>query len=105
FGILERSDDVLVVPGDFGWNDVGSWDTLGAIFPPDENGNIMRSDHVGIDTKNCILYGNKLIATIGLENMIVVNTDDAMLICPKERAQEVKNLVEMLKKKGKEEYM
>lgn len=105
YGILERSDDVMVVPGDFGWNDVGSWDMLGVIIPPDENGNIIKAEHLGIDTKNTIIYGNKLITTIGLENMIVVNTDDALLICPKSRAQEVKDIVELLKENGKLQYI
>ncbi len=102
FGIMERADNVLVIPGDFGWNDVGSWDSLGAIFKPDENGNIIKAEHIGIDTKNCIVYGNgRLISTIGLESLIVVNTDDALLICPKSRAQDVKTIVEKLKQDGK----
>lgn len=106
YGILERSDNVLVIPGDFGWNDVGSWDALGAIFKPDSEGNIIKADHIGIDTKNSIVYGNgKLISTIGLEGMIVVNTDDALLICPKNRAQEVKNIVEKLKTNNKDQLL
>lgn len=102
YGIMERSDNVYVIPGDFGWNDVGSWDALGSIFKPDNDGNIIKAEHIGIDTKNCIVYGNgRLITTIGLENMIVVNTDDALLICPKARAQEVKNIVDKLKENEK----
>jgi mannose-1-phosphate guanylyltransferase len=105
YGILERSDDVMVIPGDFGWNDVGSWDMLGVVIPPDENGNIIKAEHLGIDTKNTIIYGDKLITTIGLENMIVVNTNDALLICPKSRAQEVKNIVDLLNQTGKMQYL
>lgn len=105
YGILERSDDVMVVPGDFGWNDVGSWDMLGVVIPPDENGNIVKAEHVGIDTHNSIIYGTKLITTIGVENMIIVNTDDALLICPKDRAQDVKDIVEQLKENGKVQYL
>ena len=105
YGILERSDDVRVVPGDFGWNDVGSWDMLGVVFPPDENGNIIKSEHVGIDTKNTIVYGNSLITTVGVENMIIIQTDDALLICPKSRAQDVKDIVELLKESGKLQYL
>lgn len=102
YGILERSDNVLVIPADFGWNDVGSWDALGAIFKPDADGNIIKADHIGIDTKNSIIYGNgKNISTIGLDGMIIVNTDDALLICPKDRAQEVKNIVDKLKENEK----
>ena len=98
YGIMERSDNVYVIPGDFGWNDVGSWDSLGAIFKPDASGNIVKAQHVGIDTKNSIVYGSgRIIATIGLEDTIVVNTDDALLICPKNRAQDVKKIVDILK--------
>lgn len=98
YGILERSNDVYVIPGDFGWNDIGSWESLGSIFPSDKNGNIVKADHISIDTRDCIIYGSKnLIATIGLEEMIVVSVDDAILVCPKNRAQEVKQIVELLK--------
>ncbi|SHJ39447.1 mannose-1-phosphate guanylyltransferase [Thermoclostridium caenicola] len=107
YGILERSNDVYVIPGDFGWNDIGSWDALGAIFPPDENGNIIKADFIEIDTKNSIIYGQgkQLIATVGLKDMIVVNTDDALLICPKTRAQEVKDIVDKLKKNGRNDLL
>lgn len=105
YGILERSDDVMVIPGDFGWSDVGSWDMLGVVFPPDENGNIIKTEHVGIDTKNTIVYGNSLITTVGVENMIIIQTDDALLICPKSRAQEVKDIVGLLKESGKLQYL
>lgn len=102
YGILERSNDVYVLPGDFGWNDIGSWDSLGSIFPSDECGNIVKADHLSVDTRKCIIYGNKnLIATIGLEEMIVVSVDDATLVCPKSRAQDVKQVVELLKGKGR----
>jgi len=101
FGILERSDDVVVIPGDFGWNDVGSWDSLGAIFPTDKAGNIVKAKHIGINTSNSIIYGNeRLISTIDLDGLIIADTDDALLICPKSKAQEVKKLVELMKEKG-----
>lgn len=106
YGILERTDEILVIPGDFGWNDVGSWDVLSNIFPIDECGNVIKANHLGIDTKGCIVYGvGKLIATIGLENTIIVNTDDALMICPKEKAKDVKKVVELLKEMGKTELI
>lgn len=106
YGILERSDEVLVVPGDFGWNDVGSWDALGSIFPVDNNGNIVKAKHVGIHTRNSIIYSTeRLVATIGVDNLIIADTGDALLICPKENAQEVKDLVEMLRKNEMKEYL
>ena len=106
YGILERSDEVVVLSGQFGWNDIGSWDALGAIFPPDDEGNIIKANHVGIDTRNSIIYGNgRLITTIGVDGFIVADTGDALLICPKENAQSFKDIVDMLKEKGMIEYI
>ncbi|GGD90682.1 mannose-1-phosphate guanylyltransferase [Paenibacillus nasutitermitis] len=106
YGILERSDDVVVLTGNFGWNDIGSWDALGSIFPPDEEGNIVKANYMGIDTRNSIIYGNgRLITTIGIDGLIIADTGDALLVCPKDRAQSVKEIVDMLKEKGMTEYM
>ncbi|MDQ0060609.1 mannose-1-phosphate guanylyltransferase [Paenibacillus harenae] len=106
YGILERSTDVVVIPGDFGWNDVGSWDALGGIFLPDDDGNIVKAKHLSVSTKNSIIFGGeRLIATIGIDNLIVAETSDALLVCPKDRAQDVKAIVEMLKEKGMSEYV
>lgn len=106
YGIMERVDEAFVIPGDFGWNDVGSWDALGAVFPSDENGNIVKADFIGIGSKECIVYGEKkLIATVGVHNMVIVDTDDAILICDKQRAQDVKHVVDTLKAKGKMELL
>jgi mannose-1-phosphate guanylyltransferase len=106
YGILERCDEVVVISGDFGWNDIGSWDALGVIFPPDEFGNIVKANHVGIETRNSIIYGNgRLITTIGIDGLIIADTVDALLICPKDKAQAVKELVDMLKEKGMLEYI
>lgn len=106
YGIMERSRDVLMIEGDFGWNDIGSLDMLDIMKEPDENGNIIYGEQVQIDTKNCILYGkDKLIATIGVENLIVIQEKDAILICEKSRAQEVKKIVDCLENKGKNQYL
>lgn len=103
---MERSEEVVVIPGDFGWNDIGSWDSLGSVFPPDDNGNIAKGDFVNIETRNSIIYSNsRLVAAVGLEDMIVVETSDAMLVCPKDKAQDVKNVVERLKKIGRKELL
>jgi mannose-1-phosphate guanylyltransferase len=106
YGILERSDEVVVIPGDFGWNDIGSWDALGAIIPPDEFGNIVKANHLGIQTRNSIVYGEeRLISTIGIDGLIIADTKDALLICAKDKAQDVKDIVVLLKKKGMQEYI
>ncbi|HHY03643.1 MAG TPA: mannose-1-phosphate guanylyltransferase [Thermoanaerobacterales bacterium] len=106
YGIMERAENVAVIPGDFGWSDVGSWDALGSIFPPDESGNIAKGDYVSIDTRNSIIYASeRLVAAVGLEDMIVVETEDAILVCPKQKAQDVKRVVETLRKMGREELL
>ncbi|MCL6602249.1 MAG: mannose-1-phosphate guanylyltransferase [Paenibacillus sp.] len=106
YGILERSDEVVVLSGQFGWNDIGSWDALGAIFPPDESGNIIKANHIGIDTRNSIIYGNgRLITTIDVDGFIIADTGDALLICPKDKAQSVKDIVDLLKEKGMTDYI
>lgn len=106
YGIMERAEEVVVLAGDFGWNDVGSFDALEAIYEADENGNILYGEHVGVDTKNCISYAqNKLIATIGVEDLVIVETKDAVLVCPKERSQDVKQIVEKLAELQKNDFL
>lgn len=106
YGIMERADDVATVPGDFGWNDVGSWDVLGSIYPTDEDGNVKRGNNITLSTRNSIIYGNsRLITTIGVENMIVVETADSILVCDKDKAQDVKKIVQKLKDEKMEEYL
>lgn len=106
YGIMERADRVLVLEGDFGWSDVGSWDALEALYEKDEYGNITYGEQVHIDTHDCIIYAkNKLVTTIGLDNVIVVETEDAVLVCDKNRAQEVKKIVEALQNCNKPQYL
>lgn len=106
YGIMERADNVLMLEGDFGWNDIGSFDTLPVVLDADENGNVCHGEHILLDSKDCICYAkNKLIATIGVENLVVVETPDTVLVCPRERVQEVKKIVEQLEAEGREEYL
>jgi len=106
YGIMERADNVVVIPAEMGWDDVGSWETLGVLYDKDEQGNILRGEQVNIDTRDCISYAkNGLIATIGVENLIIVQTEDAVLVCAKDRAQDVKQVVDILKEQGKAKYL
>lgn len=107
FGVLEKAENVLVVPGDIGWSDLGGWAALdGLIEKKGADDNITWSKHINIDTKECIIYSpKKLVATIGLEKIIIVETDDALLVSTKDRAQDVKLVVEKLKESGLEEYL
>lgn len=106
YGIMERAEKVLVLEGDFGWSDVGSWDALEALYDKDEHGNITYGEQIHIDTHDCIIYAkSKLVTTVGLENTIVVETEDAVLVCDKNRAQEVRKIVEALQDSNKPQYL
>lgn len=106
YGIMEKADNVVVIDGEFGWNDVGSWDTLGVMYEKDKNGNIAKGENIMVDTTNSVVFGNKrLIATIGLDNIVVVETDDAILVCSKDKAQDVKKVVDILTNEHKNSYL
>ncbi len=105
-GIMEKSERVAVLPIDVGWSDVGSWATLLDLLPSNQEANVVVGDHVGVDTNSSLFYSpNRLIATVGLEDMIVIDTDDVILVCPKSRAQEVRHLVEALRRNNKHKYL
>jgi mannose-1-phosphate guanylyltransferase len=102
FGVMEKARDVAVIPADIGWSDVGSWATLLELLPADGQGNVLAGAVECVDTRRSLIYSSgRLIAAIGLDEMIVVETDDATLICPKSRAQDVRLIVERLQKQGK----
>ena len=106
YGIMEKADKVLTVPGDFGWSDVGSWDMMGVLHRPDENGVVAVGDTTVLDCKDSVLYSSgRKIAVIGVENLVVVETDDVVMVCPKDRAQDVKAIVEQIKADGKKELL
>jgi len=107
YGIMEGAGNVAVVPADIGWSDIGSWATLLEILPGDENGNVvMDADLLSVDTTKTLVYGNhRLVATIGLSDLVVVDTDDALLICPRDRAQDVKKIVDQLRAGGETRYL
>jgi len=106
YGIMERSKDVLMVPATFQWSDLGSWTALDEIIEKDKGGNILKGNIIDIESQNSTIFGTKrLIATIGLKDMVVVDTPDATLVAPKERVQEVRKIVEILKQNGREEHL
>ncbi|MBI5097528.1 MAG: mannose-1-phosphate guanylyltransferase/mannose-6-phosphate isomerase [Nitrospirae bacterium] len=104
YAVMEKSDKVVVVPADLGWNDVGSWTALDKISNRDANGNVITGNVVDVDSKDSIIYAaNRLVATLGLKDTVVVDTEDATLVCRKDRAQDVKKIVAELKRRGAEE--
>jgi mannose-1-phosphate guanylyltransferase/mannose-6-phosphate isomerase len=104
YSVMEKSNRVVVLPFDLYWNDIGSWDSLYDVLDKDENGNIKRGDVLTINTRGTLILGSKRhIATIGLENCLVVETDDAVLVAKKGEAQRVKDIVNKLKEDSRTE--
>ena len=97
---MERSKVVKVIPIDIGWNDVGSFKSLEDVFEKDQDGNIVKADQFyELDSEDNIIINkeNKIIATIGLEHFVVVNTGEALLICRKDKTQEIKKMLDKIK--------
>ncbi|MBQ9168022.1 MAG: mannose-1-phosphate guanylyltransferase [Oscillospiraceae bacterium] len=109
YAIMEPSaaaGDVLVVPGEFGWNDVGSWDMMGVLHDADAQDNVTLGDTLALNTTGSVLYSSgKLIAAVDVKDLVVVETPDAILVCPKAKAQDVKCVVDALAAAGRTELL
>jgi mannose-1-phosphate guanylyltransferase len=106
YAVLEKTEDVKMVEADYEWDDLGSWEAVQRLFAKNRDGNIIIGKHCGVDTHECIIFAeNHLVGTIGVSDLVIVQTRDATLICPKERAQEVKDLIDKMEKEGLEEYL
>ena len=104
YAVMEKTHDAVVVPMDAGWNDIGSWSALWDVGEKDENNNVVRGDAILNNTQNSLIYGDeRLIATIGLDDVIIVDTKDAILIAAKDHVQDVKKIVQQLKADGRSE--
>lgn len=99
YGVMEKADAVRVVPATFGWSDVGAWDALPEVADVDESGNVTMGDVVAIDCEGCVLVGHdrRVLAAVGLKGLVVVDSEDALLVAPRDRAQEVRSIVESLR--------
>lgn len=98
--------NVLNIEGDLGWTDIGSWDSLGALLDEDGDGNVFVGNVSALDTRNSICYSDgKLIAVIGADDLVVVESGDAILVCPRDRVQDIRMMVEHLREQGKEAYL
>ena len=101
---MEKTRDAVVLPLDAGWSDVGSWASLFDALPADEEGNVLQGDVLVHDTHDCYVHStSRLVAAVGMDDHVIVETKDAMLVAPKERVQDVKDLVAKLKKSGRSE--
>ena len=98
YGVMEKSDKVLVIPSDLNWNDIGSWSALEAIFPEDSSHNISFKPHFSLQSQNNLIYSKKPVVTFGVEGLIIVETDSTILVMPKDHDQKIKDLIQALKK-------
>ena len=109
YGIMEHAANLAVLPaGGLEWSDVGSWDSLFGVLLPDEHGNVVvNSQHMLLDTRDTLVYSTekKLVVTIGLDDLIVVDSSDALLVCRRDQAQQVRQVIENLKKSQQEDYL
>jgi len=104
--VMEKTDRLLLVPGDFDWADIGNWAELGDRVRADVHGNSVEGQSILVETTGSLILGSRrLIAAIGLDDMIIVDTEDALLVCPRSRAQDVRKVVEALRRAGKTGYL
>ncbi len=109
YAVMEQAESMVVIPIDIGWNDIGSWGALYDILQRDPSGNRVRGENadnsIRIDTQETLVLSNKMVVTIGIRDVVVVETDDAILICHKDRTQEVKHAVSEMKAKHLSQYL
>jgi mannose-1-phosphate guanylyltransferase/mannose-6-phosphate isomerase len=106
YGIMEHSSNIRMVPARFRWSDLGSWAALDEVIEKDKTGNILKGNTIDIGSENSTVFaGDRLVATIGLRDMVVVDTPDATLVTPKDQVQEVRRIVETLKQGDREEHL
>ena len=103
---MEGAKNVAVISANFGWSDVGSWSSLYELLQKDDHQNAVKGNHLGIETSGSLIYGGeRLIATIRLQDIVIVDTSDALLVCAKDQDQKVKEIVSLLKRDSKMQHI
>lgn len=105
YAVMEKASNVLVVAAEFGWSDVGSWQSLGEILPQDANGNVTLGEHIALESKGCILWSKKPVVTFGVEDIILVEGEDLIFLMPRSRDQEVRRVLSYLRETRNEQYL
>jgi mannose-1-phosphate guanylyltransferase len=108
YGVMEKSSRVQMVPVEMGWSDVGSWSALPEVIEPDSDGTVCvnAAGHIAVDSSDCLIYADgRMVATVGVHNVVIVSTPDAILVCDRERCQDVKKVVEQLGAAGLTDYL
>jgi mannose-1-phosphate guanylyltransferase/mannose-6-phosphate isomerase len=106
YAVMEKTKAAAMLPLDVGWSDVGSWTSLWQIAPHDDGGNAVEGDAILVDTKDCLVHSERsLVATIGLEDLIIVDTPDALLVCHRDRAEEIKPVLDEISRTAGDRYL
>jgi mannose-1-phosphate guanylyltransferase len=106
YGIMEKAESVLMVPAIFGWNDLGTWASMAQIWPRDDQGNVFQGEVLALGSQRNIVFSRqRLCVLLGVDDLIVVDTEDAMLVCPVSRAQDVGKILDLMRQRGMEQYL
>ncbi|MGD8372076.1 MAG: mannose-1-phosphate guanylyltransferase [Syntrophobacterales bacterium] len=106
YGVMEKAADVLVVPADFGWNDLGSWASMAEIWPKDDQQNAYQGEYMALESHRNVVYSRqRLCVLLGIEDLIVVDTEDVLLVCPVNKAQHLGQILDLMKQRGMEQYL
>jgi mannose-1-phosphate guanylyltransferase len=106
YGVMEKADNVVVLPADFDWNDLGSWESVREIYPEDSDGNVLVGDHVAVDSANNTIFSpDRTVGLVGIEDVVVVSSEDAILICARSEVQKVRGIVDALKNKRRDDLL
>ena len=106
YGVLEKAENVAVVAGEFGWDDIGSWAALLRLGPADADGNVVRGRVLALSSRgNLVASDTRLVALVGVEGLVVIDTEDAVLVCSADRVQDVKGIIDELHRRGWKEHL
>ncbi len=106
YGVMEKASNVLMIPADFGWNDLGSWASMTEIWPKDHEHNVYQGEIMALDSRRNVVFGRqKLCVLLGVDDLIVVDTEDALLVCPVSRAQDIGKILDVMRQRGMEQYL
>lgn len=106
YGVMEKADNVLMIPADFGWNDLGTWASMAQIWPKDDQNNVCQGEIMALDSRQNVVFSRqKLCVLLGVDDLIVVDTEDALLVCPVHKAQDIGKILDALRQRGMEQYL
>jgi mannose-1-phosphate guanylyltransferase len=106
YGVMERASNVLMAPADFGWNDLGTWASMTQIWPKDDQQNVHQGEIMALDSQRNVVYSRqRLCVLLGIDDLIIVDTEDALLVCPVNRAEDIGRILDLIMQRGMEQYL